>query len=116
MSDLQKQTLRDVGDSLQLAIASSVTQVEFSENEVLYKKVDTLGTEIYVFSTHPDSAIYRLSFSNVGANNGSYSQQNSTVNGKVYAWVGPGNGTHEPLVLLVAPKRKQVVSLEVNIC
>ncbi|MBL4625699.1 MAG: hypothetical protein JKY42_11250 [Flavobacteriales bacterium] len=88
-----------------------MAQVEFSENRILYKKIDSLEQEIFVFSINPDSAIYHLSFSNVGIGNGSYEQQQTTANGRVFEWVGNGNGSYEPVILLVAPKRKQMVSL-----
>ena len=111
LSDAQINVLTQIGDSTNLAVASSVAEVEFSENQVLYKKIDSLGQEIYVYSTNPDSAIYHLSFSVIGAAMGSYEQKQTTANGRVFEWVGPGNGTYEPLVLLVTPKKKQMISL-----
>ncbi|MBL4651891.1 MAG: hypothetical protein JKY53_03355 [Flavobacteriales bacterium] len=111
LTDIQKDKLTEVGDSIHLAVASSIALVEFSENQILYKKIDTLGQEVYVFSINPDSAIYRLSFSNVGIGFGGYEQQQTTANGRVFKWVGSGKGSYEPVTLLVAPKKKQMVSL-----
>ena len=111
LTDEQIDVLTQVGDSTNLAVASSVAEVEFSENQVLYKKIDSLGQEIYVYSTNPDSAIYNLSFSVVGPDMGSYDQKQTTTNGRVFEWVGFGNGSYEPLILLVTPKKKQMLSL-----
>lgn len=116
LSTEQQQLLYGIGDSLQYAISPSVDSVGFNNNEVLYKKVDSLGySPVYVYSTSPDSAIYRLAFSLVGAGNGNYQQQNNTsANGRVFKWVAPVNGVkqgdYEPVLLLVTPKKKQLLT------
>jgi len=112
----EKLLLSNIGDSLQNALVPNVSLVkEFSENIVLYKAVDTLGfNPVYVYSTNPDSAIYQLGFSLLGPNKGNYVQIQSSANGKVYEWVVPvagvPQGEYEPVVLLVTPKTKQMVT------
>ncbi|RLD40485.1 MAG: hypothetical protein DRI86_15190 [Bacteroidetes bacterium] len=115
LSDIQKQLLYSIGDSLQLAISPSADSVAFNGSEVLYKKVDSLGySPVYVYSISPDSAFYRLAFSLVGAGNGNYVQDKSSANGRVFKWVKPiggiSQGDYEPIVLLVTPKRKQMIT------
>ncbi len=115
LSESQKQLLYGIGDSLQYAISPSADSVGFNNNEILYKKVDSLGySPVYVYSTYPDSAIYRLAFSLVGAGNGNYIQQNNSANGRVFKWIKPINGIkqgdYEPVVLLVTPKKKQLIT------
>jgi len=118
LDDSQKQTLASVGDSLNQALVPNVDSVGFDNDIVLYAKRDTvvgLDTfEIYVYSTNPDSAFYRLGFSYVGDNNGNYNQITSSANGKVFQWTAPVGGVpqggYEPVVLLVTPKKKQVVT------
>ncbi|MDB4533778.1 hypothetical protein N9242_02830, partial [Vicingaceae bacterium] len=115
LSDEDKLILSEIGDSLQNAIVPNISSVEFSENIVLYKAIDTLGyTPVYVYSTNSDSAIYQLGFSYLGPNNGNYIQIQSSANGKVYQWVAPiggvGQGDYEPVVLLVTPKTKQMAT------
>ncbi len=115
LSSSQQQLLYSIGDSLQYAISPSVDSVGFNDNEVLYKKIDSLGfSPVYVYSNSPDSAIYRLAFSLVGAGNGNYRQQKSSANGRVFKWIAPINGIkqgeYEPVVLLVTPKKKQLIS------
>ena len=115
LNDTEKLLLSDIGDSLQNAIVPNVSEVEFSENNVLYKEVDTLGySPVYVYSTNPDSARYQLGFSYLGPNGGDYIQIQSIANGKVYEWVAPVGGVrqgeYEPVVLLVTPKTKQMAT------
>jgi hypothetical protein len=115
LNDAEKLLLSDIGDSLQNAIVPNVSSVEFSENNVLYKEIDTLGfSPVYVYSTNPDSASYQLGFSYLGPNGGDYVQIQSIANGKVYEWVAPvagvRQGEYEPVVLLVTPKTKQMAT------
>lgn len=114
LSDSQKNLLSDIGDSLNQAVSPAVQFVDFNLNEVLYKKLDTLinGVEdtIYVYSTNPDSARYRLSFSNVGAGKGSYNPLNSTANGKVYQFVGKNQGSYDPVIRLITPKLHRMIT------
>ena len=119
LSEAQKQLLYDIGDSLFLAVSPKVDSVIFNGSEVLYKKVDSLGySPVYVYSTNPDSAYYRLSFSMVGAGNGSYIQIKSAANGRVFKWIAPIagilQGDYAPVVLLVTPKKKRMVTMTGN--
>lgn len=120
LSDEEKQLLYRIGDSLWLAVVPNVDSVEFNNNEVLYKMVDTtvnavLYDSIYVYSTNPDSAFYRLGFANVGAGKGNYIQVQSAANGRVFRWVAPQSGipqgTHEPVMVLIPPRKKQMITL-----
>lgn len=117
LNDEQKAILADVGDSLNQAISSGARLTEFNENEVLYKIIDTLGYDsVLVYSTNPDSAFYRVSFSEVGFGNGDYVLLNSVANGRVYKWIDPltsgvKQGDYAPVVLLFSPKQKQMIAL-----
>jgi len=116
LSDAQKQLLYNVGDSLHLAVVPKADSIAFNGSEVLYKKIDSMGySPVYVYSTNPDSARYRLSFSLVGAGNGDYIQVKSGANGRVFKWVYPAGGVHQgdyaPVVLLVAPKKQQMLTM-----
>lgn len=117
LSEDQKILLSQVGDSVQEAISPNIQKVGFSDTEVRYKKTDSLGYDsVFVHSTHTDSAIYRLGFSNVGQGMGNYIQVASSANGRVFQWVAPDtvnglivlNGVYEPVILLVTPKKKQM--------
>jgi hypothetical protein len=119
LSTEQKDLLSFIGDSLDLAVSNSVEEVEFSSNMVLYKLVDSLGYDsVFVFSVNPDSALYRISFSFVGNNNGDYIQSEFTAIGKTFRWVAPDTvgsvivhkGNYAPVTLLTTPKQRQMVT------
>jgi hypothetical protein len=118
----QKKLLSRIGDTLSLAVTPSYDSVPFSNDEVLYQKLDTtIGTftytNIFVYSTNSDSAHYRVSFSNVGSGKGNYNQVSSSANGKVFQWIPPDTltgtprGTYEPVILLVTAKKKQMLTV-----
>lgn len=122
LSPQQKQLLTTIGDTLSLAVTPSIDSVPFSNSEVLYQKKDTLvGSELYTiyeYSINSDSAHYRLTFSNVGQGNGDYKQITSSANGKVFQWVAPiggiKQGYYAPVVLLITPKQKQMLTAGVD--
>ena len=116
LTEVEKLLLSNIGDSLQNAIVPNVNLVDFSENLVLYKMVDTLGYDsVFVYDTDPDSAKYQLGFSFVGPNKGDYIQIQSAANGKVYQWqmpvAGVPQGDYAPVILLVTPKIRQMATL-----
>ncbi|MES1225225.1 MAG: hypothetical protein ABUT20_57615, partial [Bacteroidota bacterium] len=120
----QKIFLRGLGDSINNAYYKIATPDTFSAGKILYKKIDTTFNNgvthdsIYVYSTNPDSAIYNLSFADVGAGKGDYLPVFDGANGKVYAWVAPVGGVKqgefEAAIFLVTPKKQQVVSVLVD--
>lgn len=118
----QEQFLSNLGDSINNAFYTVANIDSFSVTKILYKKTDTIynGNQdsIFVYSTSPDSARYSLSFIEVGLNKGNYIPLFSGANGKVYQWVQPLNGipqgSFEPAVFLVTPKKQQVFSLTTN--
>jgi len=116
----EKFILSQIGDSLHKAVTYNIDSMPFSNDFVMYKMVDTLANNIsydsvFVYSTHPDSAHYRLGFSNVGQGRGHYIQEQSAANGRVFKWIAPLNGqpqgTHEPVILLIAPQKQQMFTL-----
>lgn len=115
----QKNVMFDIGDTLSKAYYSGAAMAEFNSSEVFYRKTDTLVNlitykDIYIYSTNPDSAKYRVKFSNLGANKGNYIQIASTANGKVFKWVAPvagiQQGNYEPVIPLVTPKQQQMLT------
>jgi hypothetical protein len=101
------------------AIASYQIENRFEQlqtDRVNYRKIDSLGYKIFVFTNNPaaDSGFYTTSFSYLGKGKGNYIQVASSANGRVYAWVQPVNGLpmgdYEPSIQLVAPKRLQMLT------
>lgn len=123
LTEPQKLILFNVGDTLSKAVFSGAELASFNTSDVFYCKKDTLVPPniyrgIFVYSTNPDSAKYRVKFSYVGENNGHYVQTITTANGKVYKWVAPVGGllqgNYEPVVPLVTPKQQQMVTAGAN--
>ena len=107
--------MQNVGDSLQNAFYTGAVLSEFDPDRIMYKKRDSLGYEVYIYSSNPDSANYIVNFSAVGANGGDYVLDRSLVNGRVYRWVAPvagvSQGNYAPVRPLITPKRTQMVSI-----
>ena len=123
LTEAQKLTMFNVGDTLNKAVTSGAELVEFNTSDVFYWKKDSTVASvtypgIYVYSTNADSAKYRVKYSYVGENNGFYIQVSTTANGKVYRWVAPVGGVlqgnYEPLIPLVTPKKKQMFTTGIN--
>ena len=115
LSDEEKVVLAEAGDQLDEAVVSGIDTSGFLSDQVMYKLVDTLGFQnVLVFSKNPDSALYRARFSQVGQGNGNYRQIRSDANGRVFLWVAPVNGqpqgNYEPVLRLITPKRRQMVT------
>jgi len=116
LSTNDKKLLASIGDSLQDALTYNIDSIAFNSNQVLYKMIDSLGFDsVFIYSTNADSAHYRLGFTNVGQGNGNYIQINTIANGRVFKWVNPisnqPQGNYEPVILLITPKKKQMLTL-----
>lgn len=121
LTEGQISTLQDAGDMIDQAFTESIDSVAFQNDRVLYRKTDTLVngaiySPVYVYSTNPDEAWFNLGFTFVGEGNGNYLQIESDANGKVYQWIAPDTdsskkGNSEPIILLVAPKKKQILNI-----
>jgi hypothetical protein len=117
----QKQFLSNIGGDINNAYYPSATLDTFSSSRVQYKKIDTvynttIHDSIYVVSINPSDTLYSLGFTNVGAGKGNYVQIASGANGLAFQWVSPDinnvmQGDWEPVILLVTPKKQQMVML-----
>lgn len=116
----QKQFLFNIGDSIQNALyPTAILDTVFATNKILYEKVYfTVGTQqdsFYRYSTDPAVAKYSLSFSDVGIGKGDYIPDFNGANGKVYRFVQPVNGIkqgrYDPVMILVTPKKQQLISV-----
>lgn len=107
--------LQLAGDNTLGAIVPSWDSVAFSGDYVSYKMIDTLGYDsVFLYSIHPDSAFYRVTFSFVGTGKGNYVLDQSSANGRVFKWVVPisgiSQGDYEPVRILIPPRQQQMVS------
>ncbi len=120
LSDVDKLALAEAGDDPLAATTPGIDSVGYNVDEVLYAERDSLGYDpVYVYSTDPAVAIYRITFSSVGPGNGDYAQEQFTPNGRVFKWLGPDtlNGTivrrgdYAPVRVLVPPRSQQVIEV-----
>lgn len=115
----QKQFLSEIGDSVQKAFYPSAALDTFAAGKVLYEKVyynpGTGLDSFYRYSTDPDLAKYSLAFTDVGQGNGNYMPAFNGANGKVFEFIDPISGVkqgrYEPVLLLVTPKKQQLLNL-----
>lgn len=118
LDDSSKKVLSTVGDRIEQAFIQNEIKSAFDPKKILYRKIDTVGfTGVYVYATEKgnDSVFYEVKFSLVGTGRGNYVQSASGANGRVFKWVKPIDGVpqgdYEPVILLVSPKRNQMLSV-----
>ncbi|PKR80081.1 hypothetical protein CW751_12025 [Brumimicrobium salinarum] len=119
LTNNDKKLLANIGDTLSLARSSSIDSIGFVDNQITYKLIDSLGQDsVLVYSVHPDSAIYRASFTNVGEGNGNYIFDRFTAVGRVYKWVAPiggvPQGNFQPSRLIVTPKKSSLITAGID--
>jgi hypothetical protein len=107
----QKGYLSEIGDDMSRAVISGVDSVGYQENRILYRKADSLGAEIFVWSNNPALAKYDVIFTDVGAGKGSYNQVKTTANGKVFEYAGIGAGQYLPVKIVPLPQKNQMITL-----
>lgn len=119
LTEEDKGILAAAGDNTSSAYSESGDSVAYNVNEILYARQDTvvnavLYPSVYRYSTNPDSAFYRVSFSNVGQGKGNYVAVDGVANGRIYRWVAPVSGVpqgvYEAKILLIAPRQRQMAS------
>ena len=120
LDDNQKLFLTNLGDSIQKALyPSAILDTAFDAGKILYEKLyDTIGTVIdsfYQYSTDPAVAKYNLAFTDVGEGRGNYVPDFNGANGKVYKFIMPvagvKQGRYEPVIILVTPKKQQLMTI-----
>ena len=118
LDNRQTQFLADLGDSVQRAFYPAATIDSFSADKILYEKVYVGSDSFYRYSTDPQVARYSLSFVDVKPGNGDYMPDFNGANGKVFKYVPPVNGVkqgqYEPVQILVAPRKQQIVNLGID--
>ncbi|MCB0764620.1 MAG: hypothetical protein KDB84_07950, partial [Flavobacteriales bacterium] len=119
----ERNVLSLAGDDPLAAAVSGVDSTGFATDQVLYRVTDSLNySPVYVYSTEPENALYRLTFTQVGSGNGDYVQQEFTPNGRVFRWVAPDTvdgavvrrGDNAPIRVLIAPRSQQLFTIGVD--
>lgn len=117
----QKQFLANVGNGIDTAFYKGAVLDTFATGKILYSRIDTVFNatqhdSVYVYNTTNNNRLYNLAFTFLGLGKGNYIQQYTATNGKVFKWVAPNaanikQGDWEPVILLVTPKKKQLVTV-----
>ena len=99
----QVQALKNAGDDPEQLYILSAKPSNYNENKILYKKV-ALGNNFYFeYAAQDEPDLYEVRFSYIGKNQGSYAIDKIIALGKIYKFVGQGNGDYEPKTKLTAP-------------
>ena len=108
LSEEQVQILANAGDDRSLMVAPSEVQEALNENRILYKKELIGSVEAFVFSNNPDDELYRVTFTQVGVNQGDYILSSINAINNIYEFAGILQGNYAPIVQLVAPTKLQI--------
>jgi len=110
--------LAKAGDSLSKAFTSGVTNSGYSATRVNYKRVINppgFTGVIYQYSNSSDSAIYTISFTQLGQGQGNYVMLNTSANGQVFGFVPPVKGVmqgiYDTVIKVVAPNKQQMATV-----
>ncbi|WP_308991497.1 hypothetical protein QLS71_005635 [Mariniflexile litorale] len=108
LSEAQVQILSEAGDDRTQMVAPSEIEESINENRILYKKELVGAVETFVFSNNPDDTLYRVTFSQVGTNQGDYILQSTNAINNIYEYAGPLQGNYAPIIQLIAPTKLQI--------
>lgn len=108
-----RELLGATGDSNTAFQSGIFINENFTASSVFYALDTQSGTDsILTYSTDSTAAIYQANFTDLGIGNGDYSiDEDINANGRVYKYVGPGNGRYSPVIRLIAPESKQMYGL-----
>ncbi len=110
LSKEDEQILANAGNNQDLMFAPSAVITEYDVNKILYKLVQNPQGNYYEFSTDKAETLYNVSFTYFGVGKGDYKLKQSTNNGRVFEFVGAGNGDYSALRKLPSPQKSQVFS------
>ncbi len=108
------QKLRQAGDNPSELFIESAKKTTYSDNKILYKKELDGNRVYYVFTEENLPELYEVSFSYVGQNKGSYTIDKVTAIGKIYKYVGSGNGEYDPVIKLTPPVSRKYAGMVWN--
>lgn len=125
LTDADKQRLSRAGDDPSEAVVPRIERDSvYNNDELRYRLTDSLGHDsVFVRSTDPEEALFRLRFSEVGQGNGDYVRGELTPNGRAYRWVAPDTvngeavpqGNFAPVIPLQPPEHKRMVTFDAGV-
>jgi len=116
LSSDQIAVLREAGNDPDQMLASSAVITPYSENRILYQKIEGPTGSYFEYANNPALTLYAVTFSFIGNNQADYILSNSNANGKIYSYVPPINGQpqgqYAPVVRLVPPTQLQMTAVK----
>lgn len=104
--------LRNIKDSVDRAFINGASRAdEFSEDQLLYRRIDSLGDSIYIYTPVNRPPLYRVFFTFVGAGQGDYDPIDNLANGRIFRWKGRGQGSYLPVRRVALPNKRQVSTI-----
>lgn len=108
LSNEQKQLLANAGSNTNQMVTPSAFITPFSEDKILYKKINIGNSEVFEFSTDESEELYQVTFTYVGENLGNYILKDLIAIGKIFEYVGENLGNYNPIIRLTAPNKLQL--------
>ena len=110
LSKEDEKILSLAGNNPDLMYAPSGVVTEYDVNKVLYELIQDPNGNYYQYSTQSNVTLYQVAFTYFGKNLGDYNLKQSTNNGRIFEFVGNGNGEYRAVRKLPAPQQSQVFS------
>lgn len=114
LSSDQVAILADAGNDTSLMTAPSAFSDSYSDNKILYQRLETNGIEYFEYSNTPDLQLFNVRFTAVGDNQGDYIVKNANSITRIYEYITPVNGVSQgnfaPIIQLIAPNKIQIAT------
>ncbi|MDG2431412.1 hypothetical protein [Flavobacterium sp.] len=114
LSTDQALILANAGDDTSLMIAPSAFSDSYSDNKILYQKVQLNGITFFEYTNNPQAELFNVRFTAVGTNKGDYRIKNENSITRIYEYVPPINGIPQgsfaPIIQLIAPDKIQIAT------
>ena len=114
LSTDQALILANAGDNTTLMIAPSAFNDSFSNNKILYQKLQINGVDYFEYTSNPQAELFNVRFTAVGNNRGDYRIKNENSITRIYEYIAPINGIPQgnfsPVIQLIAPDKIQIAT------
>ncbi len=115
LDSLDRSILQAAGDDPLATYRSGIRPYNEDNNALIgyrLKEVPGVSDKVLEFTSEIDSIDVEAVFTEVGEGEGSYRISDKvSSNGRVYEYVGEGNGAYEPIVRLIPPNQKRAMAL-----
>jgi hypothetical protein len=114
LSSDQAQILANAGDNIALMTAPSAFNDSYSDNKILYQKLQANGIEYFEYTNDSQVELFNVRFTAVGNNRGNYIIKNANSITRIYEYIAPLNGISQgsfaPIIQLIAPNKIQIAT------